>query len=192
MEGDVAVEKVGDIVDAGRTISMQLLFHYGRVLSSGEAISYALVPHKSCSVGSEVLRTCRSIRSALVFSPSGADDNIIAALLYAYTGGGVPYQPPNTYALVFKHMPLRVARRALALLLYHTGAPVDETMFVCKQSSNQAQQLSSEEKRHEVELEVESVHDYLSELNAEGVQVAVQLIDRAVDEADDVEVDCEE
>jgi hypothetical protein len=80
--------------------------------------------------------------------------------LYAYIGGGVPHRPPNTYALVFKHMPLYVARRALALLLYHTGAPVDPSMFACKQSSNKAQQLSSVEKTDRITLEVEPVNTF--------------------------------
>jgi hypothetical protein len=176
MDYDAAAHRISDIVDAGRTVCVQFWSHYKRALSDGEAIFYALVPRKSFNIGSQVLRTCRSIRESLVFSPSTADDDMSACFLCAYIGGGVPHQPPNTYAMVFKHMPLRVARRVLALLLYHTGSSVDASLFVCKHSNHQALQLSAEDTTERIALEVEQIHSFREALDTELVREPVQPV----------------
>jgi predicted transcriptional regulator len=59
----------------------------------------------------------------------------------------------------------------------------------CKQNSNHSQQLSLLEKQRKVFREVMAVHDHLSELNADGLHLAMELNDCALEQAGDVEVD---
>ena len=69
-----------------------------------------------------------------------------AELMYHYIGGGVPFQPPNIYALVYKSLPHHVAKRLLALYQVLTETSPHETVYVRKQNSNLAQKLTLSEK----------------------------------------------
>ena len=49
---------------------------------------------------------------------------------YSYLGGGSQYDPPNTYGIVSKNMPLPMADMLAAVVLFLTGGNVDEEFFV--------------------------------------------------------------
>ena len=65
--------------------------------------------------------------------PSNALAAVDNAVMYTYIGGGVPNQPPNTYALVFKRMPLPVASALMATCLHHNGGVVEPEMHIFRQ-----------------------------------------------------------
>ena len=102
-------------------------------MALGQELKVGLVAHKSFRVGDEVLRLCRSSRQAYVIS-RGSDDSPDNFVLYTYMGGGVEYQPENTYALVYKYLPLGVARRLYALWMLTLRSEVDEHVMVRKQN----------------------------------------------------------
>ena len=56
--------------------------------------------------------------------------------LVAYLGGGTPYQPSNTYALVMKNLGIPLADRVCALLHIHAHATADPRMFVMKEGGD--------------------------------------------------------
>jgi hypothetical protein len=92
------------------------------------------------------VRQCWSERFAFVLLPpetQDADD----AVLYAYIGGGVLNQPPNTYPLVFKRMPLDIAALVLAVGMQFTeGARTSEDMIYCRDVLASAEDLRRKEK----------------------------------------------
>ena len=82
-----------------------------------------------------------------------------AELMYHCIGGGVPFQPPNTYALVYKSLPHHVARRLLALHQVLTETGPHETVYVRKQNNNLAQKLTlidKEECTKELRIQVQA------------------------------------
>ena len=81
------------------------------------------------------LRECWSERKAFVLLPAvatGAQPDLRDALLYTYIGGGVPHQPPNTYALVFKQMPVRIAACVAAVGAKLMGIELQGPMVYCR------------------------------------------------------------
>ena len=68
-------------------------------------------------------------------------------IAYSYLGGGVEWQPPSTYALVTRGMPLHIADRYFALLTFLARGSVYKHTFVRKQRAKHRQQLDEEEKK---------------------------------------------
>ena len=69
---------------------------------------------------------------------------------YSYLGGGVEWQPPSTYALVTRGMPLRIADRYFALLTFLAGGSVHNDTFVRKQRAKHRQQLTEDDKNRSI------------------------------------------
>ena len=69
---------------------------------------------------------------------------------YSYLGGGVEWQPPSTYALVTRGMPLRIADRYFALLTFLAGGSVHNHTFVRKQRAKNRQQLDEDDKNRSI------------------------------------------
>ena len=100
----------------------------------------ALVPHKMKVVKVDnknvELRECWSERKAFVLLRAVAkatpgQPDLHETLLYTYIGGGVPHQPPNTYALVFKQMPVRIAACVAAVGAKLMGIELQGPMVYC-------------------------------------------------------------
>ena len=100
-----------------------------------------------------------------------------AELMYHYIGGGVPFQPPNTYALVYKSLPHHVARRLLALYQVLTETSPHETVYVRKQNNNLAQKLTLSEKE-------ECIKEYRIQVQAEKNKLLQERVkfDRCLEE----------
>ena len=76
-------------------------------------------------------RACLSQRQALVLLPARTL-HVRNALLYTYIGGRVPHQPPSTYRLVFKHMPVHIAACVAAVGAHLMGVPLQGSMVYCR------------------------------------------------------------
>ena len=98
----------------------------------GQTLCAALVPHKRQFVGSKWIYQCGSLREALVCLPEDHKDDLNHATVYAYLGGGVPHQPPHTYGIVVRNLPIHVADHLCALVHSHVFAEADLHMFVPK------------------------------------------------------------
>ena len=84
---------------------------------------------------------------------------------YSYLGGGVEWQPPSTYALVTRGMPLHIADRYFALLTFLAGGSVHNSMFVRKQRAKHGQQLNEDQKNRSIEERVHKCRGYLTWLH---------------------------
>jgi hypothetical protein len=71
--------------------------------------------------------------------------NVDDALLYTYIGGGVPNQPPNTYPLVFKHMPLDIAALVLAEGMKLMPCSPSAGMIYCRDVGKSPEELRQKE-----------------------------------------------
>ena len=121
------------VVRTGQEIALNMWRHYE--LGIAEAM---LVPHKlkrhivndTCVT----LRQCWSERRALVLVPTHKPDPNTPAL-YTYIGGGVDHQPPNTYPLVFKSMPLAIGACLVATASALMGIEITMPMIYCRDMS---------------------------------------------------------
>ena len=84
---------------------------------------------------------------------------------YSYLGGGVEWQPPSTYALVTRGMPLHIADRYFALLTFLARGSVQPEMFVRKQRAKHGQQLNKDDKNRSIEERVHKCRGYLTWLH---------------------------
>ena len=73
------------------------------------------------------------------------------SILHAYLGGGVTFQPPHTYALVFKSLPRSVAIRFLAFVHVLCDLPVDDIRIIRRQNRSKAKHLTPSEKDQDAE-----------------------------------------
>ena len=76
-------------------------------------------------------RAYLSQRQALALLPAGTL-HVRDALLYTYIGGRVPHQPPSTYRLVFKHMPVHIAACVAAVGAHLMGVLLQGSMVYCR------------------------------------------------------------
>ena len=116
------------------------------------------VPHKLYFRQGREVRQCWSTRFALEGMES---ENKV---MYAYLGGGVTWDPPFAYSLVYKGMPLHLAERLLAVILYFARGHVDPDMIAVKPVSNPKNKLTAKEKQERVEDVVSNVSSHLSSL----------------------------
>jgi hypothetical protein len=119
-----------DIVNFQRLLLYVLGNVYSKALADDKEIGILHVPHKRRVVQEHVIYDCYSLREAqvLVIEDDDRQQQDRQWLSYSYLGGGVTWDPPFGYGLVSRHLPLRVADRFLALLLFVSGGePVRET-----------------------------------------------------------------
>ncbi len=84
--------------------------------------------HKSEIRGGCLLRVgCWEERYAFVVADSQDEWKV---KLYGYLAGGTPHQPPHTYPLVFKHMPLQLADALYAMALWLTQSSFDPAHLI--------------------------------------------------------------
>ena len=132
---------MAQIIDFGRMLVMQSMEQFACKLFRGQTLCAALVPHKRQFVGSKWIYQCRSLREALVYLPEEFKDDLHHATVYAYLGGGVPHQPPHTYGIVVRNLPIDVADHLCALVHSHAFAEADLHMFVPKGTGMEASEL---------------------------------------------------
>jgi len=101
--------------------------------------------HKSAIVGGILLRLgCWRDRRALVVSEVDDSSKI---LCYAYLAGGSNQQPHNTYALLFRRLPLGLADRIYALILFLSEAEVDEDLLMFRPKATEMNLAELKSKR---------------------------------------------
>ena len=107
-------------------------------------------------------RDCKSLREALIITapgtkPSGPD----AHLAYTYIGGGVPWQPPFTFPLVTKELPIAFADHMMAVFVAlgwtHVSVGATEDIFVRRQNRDVKDVLSCEEKQRAIATRKEAI-----------------------------------
>ena len=66
--------------------------------------------------------------------------------MYAYLGGGVPWDPPFSYGLVFRELPFHVAERLAAVILFLAQGVVGPEMIAMKPAADPSRKCSPGEK----------------------------------------------
>ena len=134
---------VESMISVGRQIAM-LVWEKFSVEENLKGACAALVPHKMKVVKVDnknvELRECWSERKAFVLlralaTATPGQPDLHETLLYTYIGGGVPHQPPNTYPLVFKQMPLNIAACVAAVGAKLMGIELQEPMVYCRDTN---------------------------------------------------------
>ena len=103
------------------------------------------------------VKDCHSVREAQVLQK--CDE----CLSYTYMGGGVTWQPPNTYAMVTRDLPLHVADRFMAMLACVANVELRKDMFVRKQNSDVSRRLNISEKEEQITIRIEAVLQHIVE-----------------------------
>ena len=103
------------------------------------------------------VKDCHSVREAQVLQK--CDER----LSYTYMGGGVTWQPPNTYAMVTRDLPLHVADRFMAMLAFVANVELRKDMFVRKQNSDVSRRLNISEKEEQITIRIEAVLQHIVE-----------------------------
>ena len=103
------------------------------------------------------VKDCHSVREAQVLQK--CDE----CLSYTYMGGGVTWQPPNTYAMVTRDLPLHVADRFMAMLACVANVELCKDMFVRKQNSDVSRRLNISEKEENITIRIEAVVQHIVE-----------------------------
>ena len=114
------------------------------------------VPHKTRKLQANAERHYRTSQQAQVVQIAetrtevpigGATNPLRTTIAYSYIGEPVEWQPPSTYPLVTRRMPLHAADRYFALLTFLARGSVRQAMFVRKTSPDTTKQLDTEDKR---------------------------------------------
>ena len=63
-----------------------------------------------------------------------------------YLGGGVPWDPPFAYGLVFRELPFHVAERLAAVILFLAQGVVGPDMIAMKPAADPSRKCSQQEK----------------------------------------------
>ena len=66
--------------------------------------------------------------------------------MYAYLGGGVPWDPPFGYGLVFRELPIHLAARLAAVVLCLARGVVDPQFIAMKSAVDPGRECASSEK----------------------------------------------
>lgn len=131
-----------------------------------EHVRFVSIPHKVRQLAGHTVHDCWSDREAHVLCAMSAPSSMkMTWLSYAYLGGGVPWDPPFGYGLVYKHMPIRVADRLLAVLLFCSGGAVDPKCFVCKSADDREQASPSGDRDALIQERAEAVAGHIRDLN---------------------------
>ena len=96
-------------------------------------------------------------------------------LSYSYLGGGVQYDPPNTYGLVSKYMPLTMGDIFAACVLFLAESQVEQGFFVRKYYLQITQIASPKEKTDAITARHKEVDRWLQKLKTRYVS-SVQLL----------------
>ena len=110
-------------------------------ICNGKRLFVRHAPHKTKMVNAKQIHYCMEARTAQIVSV--ADSGPVA---YSYVGGGVEWQPPATYALVSRDLPLHIADRYVALVTFLAGGILRKEMFVRKNNSRPTTRLTESEK----------------------------------------------
>ena len=133
---------------------------YGESLEYPVKLTVSIRPHKVRMVNGIRVQDCWTDRSALVITTEEA-----AELSYSYIGGGTAYDPPNTYGLVSKRMPLAMADTFLALILFMRGGEVDPRMFIRTAQTQLRHTVSPEEATKDTTERMQEVQQRLQNLH---------------------------
>ena len=154
-----------DIVSFQRLILYLLARVYSKDLARGAILRTQVVPHKSRVFAGHIVKECWSSRDALVLCAESADESKpLDTLAYSYLGGGVTWDPPFGYGIVSKRLPLHVADRLLAVVLFVSGGDPRANCFVRRVDWASAKCQPRAEMEEEIAERMRSVTFYLKEL----------------------------
>ena len=85
-------------------------------------------------------------------------------LSYSYLGGGTAYDPPNTYGMVSKRMPLAMADTFLAVVLFLSGGNIDRQFFIRTTQAQIRHAVSRNEAANDTDERVREVRQRLEHL----------------------------
>ena len=157
------VKKINDL---HRLLMCIAAHEYGKSLEYPVKLTVSVRPHKVRMVNGIRVQDCWTARSALIIKhlPRSTSEEA-TELSYSYIGGGTAYDPPNTYGLVSKRMPLAMADTFLALILFLRGGSVDPQMFIRTAQTQLRQTVSPEEATKDTTERVQEVQQRLQNLH---------------------------
>ncbi|CAK0861022.1 unnamed protein product [Prorocentrum cordatum] len=122
---------------AGRVIALHAVQLFPDAFAAEFPLRATLMPRKRLRLGGAVLRESWEARAALALAlerPGGGDPRM---LMYQFLGDNkkgnrASADPPNTFPLHFRDMPINVAQALAATLLFFTGAEISGKMVVVR------------------------------------------------------------
>lgn len=158
---ETSPEVLEDIVWLGRLVNFVVALVYKDDLCPEQNIFVKLVPHKRKLVGSTVVHDCYSLREAqLITAVSGNGEE--KRLSYTYIGGGVTWQPPHSFPLVTRDLPLIVADRLMAIFALLGTTSLSRDLFVRRQNAELSDRLSPSDKEDEISDRLEQISGHTS------------------------------
>ena len=98
------------------------------------SLTFRILPHKLYRRQGREVRHRKATRTALEIR-AGSEPS--KREMYAYLGGGVEWDPPNGFSLVFKEVPLDVAEHLTAVLLFFANVQeVDPCLIAMRPPMN--------------------------------------------------------
>ena len=109
---------------------------YKDSLGGKDAIFFLIKPHKMRGVQNHDVLDCSAPREALVVCSADDSASKMNSLSYSFLGGGVPCDPPHGHGLVSRGVPLPIAERYLAVVLFFSNGSVMKECFFSRSAAN--------------------------------------------------------
>ena len=133
-------EVISSIISFQRLIAWITYKVFKSLCECSSSVVFQHIPHKLRRRQGRELRDCWTTRFALeVLNPDSRE-------MYAYLGGGVPWDPPFGYGLVFRELPIHVAERIAAVVLFLAVGVVDPKMITMKPATDPSKKCTAAEK----------------------------------------------
>ena len=130
------IEAVTDMVHLQRLMWFCTVSIYKNDLGNNEVLYFMIQPHKMRVVQKHAVSDCRTEREALVICAANNPASEMKSLSYSYLGGGVPWDPPHGHGLVSRGVPLPLAERYLAVVLFFSNGSVMKEFFCSRSAAN--------------------------------------------------------
>jgi rubrerythrin len=134
-------------------------------LASDAQVSFAHVPHKRRLQQGRWVHDCWNEREARVMVAADVrvgTQSITHWLAYSYMACGLKWDPPHTYSLLSKALPLNVADCVMAVYLFISGGWVDKDHFLYAPKLNTTKQSADD--RVLVQARAAAVSEHLQNL----------------------------
>jgi hypothetical protein len=130
------IDAVTDMVHLQRLMWFVTVSTYKDAFGGEGAIYFLIKPHKMHGVQKHDVKDCRTPREALVVCSADDSASKINSLSYSFLGGGVPFEPPHGHGLVSRGVPLPLAERYLAVVLFFSNGSVMKECFCSRSAAN--------------------------------------------------------
>ena len=138
---------------------------YAESLEDKGKLTVQIKPHKVRILNGVRVKDCWMNRNAFVITHrphTGPEE--ATELSYSYLGGGIEYDPPNTYGIVSKSMPLAMADMFTAVVLFLTGGEVEQEFFIRTTYAQIRHTVTKEERTNEIKERVRKVQQRFESL----------------------------